>query len=367
MTTWTLIQRLFSQPTAPFCEFWVLSEIEDILRERGIPYFFDEKMNLIAGVESPSAFKKKTKLIFLAHTDHPGFHIKNQLNKNTFAALWYGGAPFTQMKNAPLRIYDPQQPGKSFKAKVTSLKKQPYTREGINFKLQVLEQRGFEFSSAAFGAFDFPPLQKKGDIIFTRAADDLAGCAIAISVLLDLKKNAGKIAAVFTRAEEVGFVGTISLLTGDLFSKPITMFSIEASGVLPGMSCGEGPILRLGDRMSMFDADLSHVAHIIATEIQAKDRSFKFQRKVMDRGSCEASAFRLFDHRVTGLSLPLDNYHNQGAKGPAPECISLRDVENARKFCLAFAQGWERAPLEKKEARKRLLENFKSLSNKLDV
>jgi endoglucanase len=67
-----------------------------------------------------------------------------------------------------------------------------------------------------------------------------------------------------------------------------------------------------------------------------------FQRRIMDGGSCEATATTAFGLPTIGLSLPLGNYHNQGFeggedcrgdKGPAPEFAHVRDMEQMYKLC----------------------------------
>ena len=41
---------------------------------------------------------------------------------------------------------------------------------------------------------------------------------------------------------------------------------------------------------------------------------FKYQRNLMGAGGCEASAFKAFGYKVTGLAYPLGNWHNRGSK-----------------------------------------------------
>ena len=56
-----------------------------------------------------------------------------------------------------------------------------------------------------------------------------------------------------------------------------------------------------------------------ATLAKASSR-FKYQRRVMDGGTCEATAFGVAGFQVAGISTPLKNYHNMSPSGrPEPE------------------------------------------------
>jgi endoglucanase len=153
---------------------------------------------------------------------------------------------------------------------------------------------------------------------------------MAIGAAMDVKPR-GKVVAVLTRAEEVGLVGCLALLKAHKFSKDNICVSLEASKELPGAKLGEGPVLRLGDRATIFDNLSSQMMWMIAQECQKKS-GLKYQRRIMDGGRCEASAMSLYGLRTTGLAVPLRNYHNQGKKGPAPEIIDINDLKSGREI-----------------------------------
>ncbi len=356
MRTIDLIDEVFHQPTAPFFEGWVLQKIEDILIRHKIPFFFDRAHNLIAGVSNEKELKK-ARIGFIAHTDHPGFHIQKSLGRNRYSALWYGGAPFKQMKNAKLAIYHPLLPGIKNSGVISKFKHQTYTREGMDFEIKT--KKPLPFVHGSFGAFDFPALSLKKNLIRTRVADDLTGVAIILGMLIDLKLFLKKsnIVGLFTRAEEVGYVGCWSLLDSKKLSKDIRLVSLEASRTLPGAEIGKGPVLRIGDASTIFDSELS-----IALWETAQKSKVSFQRRIMDGGSCEATAANLFGYRVTGIAVPLGNYHNQGASGPAPEIVDLRDIDSARKICTLFAKHFLK-PLKSTHQLRfaRLQKNYKTL------
>jgi hypothetical protein len=72
------------------------------------------------------------------------------------------------------------------------------------------------------------------------------------------------------------------------------------------------------------------VLHREAKALAAEDATFRFQRRLMDGGSCEATAFCAAGYRSGGLALPLDNYHNMsgldgGRKGIGAERVRVSD------------------------------------------
>ncbi|MEY5033462.1 MAG: hypothetical protein RL354_2493, partial [Planctomycetota bacterium] len=73
---------------------------------------------------------------------------------------------------------------------------------------------------------------------------------------------------------------------------------------------GAGPIVRVGDRLSVFTPELTNRIGDIAAAHAKDNASFKFQRKLMPGGACEATAFASFGIASTCVCLPLGNYHN---------------------------------------------------------
>jgi len=334
--TLEIIKKLFNCPTAPFREGFVLQTVEEILRANGIPYHYDKIGNLIAGWNGSKASKKKIKIGFMAHTDHPGFHFKKQRNEDTIDALWLGGAPFKKMKGAKVRFYDPADRDWNATGKIMELAKTHDHRGGIKIVIKLNKKQ--KIPKLAFGAFDFDGFKLNGKNIVTRAADDLAGCVIQLTALLDSYHHfPGRAIAVFSRAEEVGFVGCLAAINNRTLPS-VPFISLEASKELEGARMGKGPVLRLGDRTSLFDTGLSQA---LLVESQKLKKDFMFQRRIMDGGNCEATALNIWGFKASGLSVPLGNYHNQGGRGPAPEIIHLDDVEHARKLCREMIKNFE--------------------------
>ncbi len=118
------------------------------------------------------------------------------------------------------------------------------------------------------------------------------------------------------------------------------MLAMDTSAQRPFAPQGEGVILRIGDKTSAFTPAVSAHCHQVAQEIAKQDKRFRFQRKLMDGGTCEASAYCALGYEATGVCLSLGNYHNVDTKRKrlAPEYIDLRDYDTAIKLFVGLAR-----------------------------
>jgi endoglucanase len=178
------------------------------------------------------------------------------------------------------------------------------------------------------------------------ACDDLAGAAAAL-VALDRARGDGDLShfgVLLTRAEEVGLIGAIHAAKHRTIVEGARLLSIETSRELPTARIGDGPIVRIGDRATVFDQDLSNrICHA------AEQAGVRHQRKLMDGGGCEATAFGIYGYQATGLCLALGNWHNRGnlaeveagdasAAVPMLEEISLDDFHGLVELLLVAAR-----------------------------
>ena len=144
--------------------------------------------------------------------------------------------------------------------------------------------------------------------------------------------------AIFTRAEEVGLIGARLLAKNKTIPMNSTIISIEASPIIPGVTQGNGPIIRTGDALTTFDATAELILYNSAKSLQKEDPHFVFQRHLMSGGACEATAFAQEGYNVTGIALPLGNWHNATSNIIDPkgnigaEYISKTDFLNAIKL-----------------------------------
>jgi endoglucanase len=101
--------------------------------------------------------------------------------------------------------------------------------------------------------------------------------------------------------------------------------------------------------MSVFDPDLTNAISLLMAEHERRQPRFRWQRKLMPGGTCEATAFGAYGYSATCLCLPLGNYHNMAdidgvaaGRRPAevgPEFISLDDFHGLVEMLVVCATG----------------------------
>jgi putative aminopeptidase FrvX len=362
---------LLSLPTAPFREQHVARWIHASLAESGIPHFTDPAGNLVVGATSESAYLRLLRRrsveplrLFIAHMDHPGFHGVRWLAPNRLRVRWFGGAPVRHLSGARMRLADDSgivATGTLMKARIGADGRAIETAE-LRLPAGTFDGRKRPGARTLFGGFDFrAPVWRSGRRIYCPAVDDLAGVFAIVESARDQWRRAATgerpFIGLLTRAEEVGFVGAVAHLeTGWLQRRrrPLLAISLEASRTLPGADVGKGPVVRIGDRRTVFDPGGLKVL----ADLAARALPDAHQRRIMDGGSCEATAMTAWGIPAIGLSVPLGNYHNQGfeggqdcrgAGGPAPEFVSIDDVGGLLSLCrglmrsgLAWRDPWLR-------------------------
>jgi endoglucanase len=186
-----------------------------------------------------------------------------------------------------------------------------------------------------FAMWDLPAFALKDGQIHSRACDDLLGCAEIICLFRELEAAKADVhcLGIFTRAEEIGFWGAIQLARSGILPKDITVLSLETSAPRGGAEIGRGPIVRVGDRLSIFDS--AGTAHVMSV---AAEHGIPVQRCLLDGGSCEASAYQLYGYRSVAASIGLGNYHNCAPDGTIQcEYVSADDYANMVRLCVALA------------------------------
>jgi endoglucanase len=190
--------------------------------------------------------------------------------------------------------------------------------------------------------------------VCSRSIDDLLGCAVGLETLR--RAAAARLPANLTvllhRAEEVGFVGALDFASRGQVSTGDSIVSIEASRSLRGARPGRGPVIRLGDKALLFDANLIGLLDQAAAVVGKKGMAV--QRRRLIGGTCEATAYQSFGYETAGVALPLVNYHNGiGARRIAPEMVRVADVLGCVELLLAAVRLFPGAPL-RGEWRRRL-------------
>lgn len=329
------VARTLACPTAPFREGAVIREVLHFVGERPhVALRVDRDGNLLLRRRNvrPSA----TPLVLVAHMDHPGFRAvasRARGRRHLVSATFLGGVRPEFFRGARVRFFDPAG---EVAARVDGVQ-----RDRAGGGLTVLLVAAGPVTPGSFGMWDLPPFERRGPggaLLVSRAVDDLVGVAAALALLdavdaIDPRRRVD-VRALFTRGEEVGFVGALAVAGSRRLPRGARILSLEASKALPHARQGDGPILRVGDRTSSFDDTLLRWMARTATRLAGpKGNRFAWQRRLMDGGTCEATAFQLFGFRCAALCVPLGNYHNMGDDGRIrAETIRLEDVIGLVRF-----------------------------------
>ena len=338
-----VVRELIDPPTAPYAEDAQIAYVRRFAAAReGFELAEDAHANLIVtwrGSRARAARDDAPALAFSAHLDHPGFHYAGRRGR-AHRATFHGGVPERFFRGAPVRFFEPGTREALASATVARV-----DREGDEL---VATLSGFRGSAreGMFGVFDLASARFRGRRLHARVCDDLLGAAAILCALDRLARDSHPrtVVGIFTRAEETGFVGCQGLLrerggpAGGL-----AVVGLECSPRRPTARVGGGPVIRVGDRQSVFDPALTHHLQEAAASLAAREPAFRFQRALMDGGSCESTAYNLWGVRAGALCLALGNYHNCGPRGAiAPEFVDWDDLEGLIRLLVEAASTWRR-------------------------
>ncbi len=330
-TSRRILHDLMLLPTAPFAEHFMIDFVERFCeRRKGVTLKRDTAGNLLLHVRRGKR-RVARPVCITAHLDHPGFVTDRMLNKSSVRAFWRGGVPPEYFVGSRVRFH---VDGEWVRGKVRSIK--TVTRNGRKrVDTAVLDVRT-AIPPRSIGMWNLPEPRIRDDRFHACACDDLAGVAAILACIDRLVRSRPTCDAYFllTRAEEVGFAGAIAAVRLKTIPRKCFVVAMETSSELPHARMGDGPILRVGDRVSTYTSAVTAHCRRIARELEKTDKGFKYQRKLMDGGMCESSAYCDLGHEATGVCVALGNYHNVDVKRKriAPEYISLSDYDNVVKW-----------------------------------
>ena len=368
---------------------WIRRWVE---RREGVSVDADGAGNLTIERDDAPDPSARRPLYITAHLDHPAFVVERIVGPGTVELAFRGGVRDPYFVDAPIRIVrgdDAQTPAtiveaedrKPFKHYVAEL------REG--------DTEGIEIGDIARWELPDPEIIEEegvGPVLHTHACDDLAALAAALAAfdMLLGDADASHVRLYFTRAEEIGFVGATEAMRAGTVPREARMVLLENSRSFPESPIGGGPIVRVGDRMSTFSPALTAGFAKLA-EALAKgggegvewggnrtgddaETGFRWQRKLMPGGACEATVYQAYGYEATCLCLPLGNYHNMANLGAvesgdeaavaAARCgrehIALDDFYNLVRLLVAAGTGLSEAPplldvIEKLHAERRFV------------
>ena len=344
--------EITSLPTAAGREDAVIARVEAWVAERAARLMLgrDRCGNLvITGRGFKKACAKTAPLFITAHLDHPAFLVRSV--KGAVVTLEFrGGVQDAYFKGSQIEIFDLGLK-KSCAARILTLDGEAKPFKTVTARLALPAAAAF-VKPGCIGRWKFPKAAVVKGLVRTHACDDLAAVAAALLAFDEISRDPAlaHAALLLTRAEEVGFVGAIGAARGGTIPKGSRLVCLECSRSFPHDSpIGAGPIVRVGDRLSVFTPELTNAVSAIAEAHRKAAPDFKFQRKLMAGGACEATAFSSYGILSTCICLPLGNYHNMAdvdavlagkKKGvPGPEFVSAADFHGMVELLGAVARG----------------------------
>ena len=335
-----LAKPLIRAPTAPFHEHFAFGIARAFAAERPIQMRHDRCGNSLLLYDGGGQQDDDEFLVLTAHLDHPGlvWRASQEPGRALFEIL--GGVELEQALATGVRLFDLNRP--STQRGIPGTIVRTVDEEGARYPLvEVAAAPDSPQGPGTFAMWDLPAFRVQGRRLSGRALDDLAGAAVALCVLDSLVRQqaAVRVGVLLTRAEEVGFVGMLAALEAGFLPRRALYINIECSSVAAGAVLGAGPIVRVGDRLWVFDPDISGGLAALADELTSQQPSFRYQRKLMDSGACEATPLMQAGYRTGAVALPLGNYHNSGpGEQLAPEHIHLDDANGLVRLLVHVAQ-----------------------------
>jgi endoglucanase len=345
---------ILSRPTASFLEQMPAAHVRSFAARRpGLELAEDRYGNLLLkwtggeGTESPP-------LVLMAHLDHPGFFVK-EVDGRVARLEFRGGVRAACAKaGTALEFFRPGSPRPTGRGRLASASSEGARRPGM---LAAGTARVTSGTAVAGGytMWAFPGWSVRNGRIVSRCCDDLLGAAAALVTLDEVHRTrppGARVWGFFTRAEEVGLLGATAGIRAKTIPRDARVLSLETSRALPHAPQGGGVIVRVGDARSLFEPRLTAALLEVAGELAAEDPDFRFQRRLMDGGTCEATPFCAAGFRASGVALPLGNYHNMkgldgGPPGIGPEHVAVSDfVSEVKLLCRLAARSAELPALE---------------------
>ncbi|HRU06074.1 MAG TPA: hypothetical protein P5137_09920 [Candidatus Brocadiia bacterium] len=295
--------ELLALPTAPLVEGAVAGWVRRFAEARGLGVEADRWGNLL--VRYGRRQRGQRPLALCAHMDHPGFVAGGTGRDGLLRAWRRGGVPRDLIAGAKVRFFSD---GRWLRGVVESVAKAERPGKGLPVTIRVAGA----VAPGSPGMWDYPSPVVRGTRLYARGHDDVTGAA-AICCALDearRRKLTGEVLAFFTRGEELGMVGATGACREGSLPKDAVVVALETSRAFVHAPLGGGAVVRVGDKASIFSPDVTRMLWRAARKVAARDKRRRYQRRLMDGGTCESTTYGAWGYDAGGLCLPLGNYHN---------------------------------------------------------
>jgi endoglucanase len=324
------LMRIAACPTAACHEAHVRRLLEESLA--GLPHVtmrVDEFGNLHAVYDHNPAGREPFRVV--AHMDHPAF-VVHRGGDGTEELRFAGGVDENYFAGKEIVFHNEDT--------VRPLGRAVIKGATFTAELKRVEIDGPIPAKATFATWRLPKARCSKKLFFSPACDDLAQVSTVLALLrrLALGEAPACVHALFTRAEEIGFAGALAAMKAQPPLAVMPTLSLETSKARGFARVDAGPVVRVGDRSSIFDSRVTHWLETAFRDRQAVRPDAAYQRLLMGGGTCEASVFHRAGWPTGALCVALNNYHNMGpGTSIRAESISLRDIQGLYDFLFFLA------------------------------
>jgi len=278
-------------------------------------------------------------IFFTAHMDHPAFVVAQVCGVRELAADFRGHVDERFFVGSPVLLHGEGR--RTARGRVAEFER--HKGPWLDGQARIIFARDVAARPGDILTWDVGVPRVRAGLLHAPSCDDPAGVAAALAafdVLLGERNFRADVRVLLTRAEEVGFVGAIAACRARALPRSGRYITLETSKSFPDSPIGGGPVIRVGDKTGIFDPDLTYRLSRIAEAEAAEDPSFRWQRKLMPGGTCEASVFESYGFTAAACCMPLGNYHNmdEATGRPAAETISLADFDGLVRFLAAVGR-----------------------------
>lgn len=283
-------------------------------------------------------------LVIEAHMDHPGFVADSADERGNLTARFYGGVRPSCFAGAVATFFVPDDqdakpdpaaapPDHHGSARVPPSPKGSWIPAAIERvdAGEMFEPMRVTFApdvrvvpKGTLGMWNLPEARAEDGIFKARTCDDACGVAAALCMLDELiaARVDARVLVLLTRAEEVGFAGVLAVARNGWIDPRCPVLGLETSKASAEATLGAGPVIRAGDRANIFSPPLTAFIAQRAQAIAATDSAFRHQRRLMDGGTCNTSAFLMHGYDAAGICLALGNYHNMIDPAATPDAAA---------------------------------------------
>ena len=327
-----LVREVVSIPTGSYLEHRVAAYIRGSAEQRGLDYAEDAYGNVYVSYRRGRGAARRP-LVLAAHMDHPAF-VVTAVRGRRLELEFRGGLSAGYGKGERLRIYGREGQEPRGLARITSVQGSPVPNRParrLRGARATLVGRGAAAEVGDLALWDVDDCRFRGETVYARQCDDLIGC-VAVLAALDrawAARTTGRLVGLFTRAEETGLLGASLAAHDGLLADDALVVAVETSSMAGGRAAqGAGPIVRVGDAQHIFSPRITRWMVALAGELAVEDRSFRYQRKLMDGGVTEATTYDLHGYETGAACIALGNYHNAGPGGRVvAETVHLGDLD----------------------------------------